>query len=394
MHSAIRNNKIWYLILAIAIPSTLLLQYCAKYQILPFTNYYIPDSVHYELNVFNEKGRGGLSDGFDLFNSWIYFFGPQSFTLYNSLVLFGALYFCRVFEDISPKAVYYARASIVLNPYLLLSIAGPTKECNLTFFALGAIYFFLKGSAPYRVLGILMGVLPMFIRPQFGMLTLIGLSCYLALKVIKSPVLLCLLILSTYFFLNAIPAVNSFLISEQGEGLQYYQTSNFYAIALVLLEMSKNPLLQIVGFFIKVVLVMFVPVVRPNPIGTVLPLLDVGYTFMAYFLFPLNFAFILLFFNGKRLRAPQLSIKIQLLIVYCFIGIMSVIISSMMQFRYLFPYLPIMAACFYLHNVKVRNRIIALSMLVVVIAFVGTFLFFPKAMELEFDTGPFFVSWL
>jgi hypothetical protein len=169
----------------------------------------------------------------------------------------------------------------------------------------------------------------------------------------------------------------------------------YHGLALVLQEMNKNPLLQFLVFAVKLILGLFAPIARPSTIfSQYIPILDWGYTFMAIFLFPLNMAFVYLFLNRKARKIDQISHNNKIFIVYTFVGILSTLISPIIQFRYLFPYMPMIAALFYLQPVGVRNKIISLSVVVVIISFVVAIIWLPREYERITLALPLFVSWL
>jgi len=390
-----RKEYKWYFLQIVMIFFTVLLIFCAKNQFLPITNHYIVDATYYENHVVEAIDRGELYNGFTTINKFLYTFGPQIFIFYNTLLLLSCIYLCILFKVFSPKAVTWARAVIVFNPYFLISAIGPSKECNLTFFSLLSIYLFLKGSFFFRVMAFAVGCVVIFIRPQFGACLFAAYMVYLILFVIKKPMTVCLLMLGSFFFLNAIPAINKLISENQGgDDLPYFAGSSIYQVALVLHAMGKNPILQIPAFIAKMCLVMFTPIARPNPlISDHIPLLDWGYTFMANVLFPLNFGFILLFFNQQQTAFAKIGREGHFLIIYCFIGILSVIISPSIQFRYLFPYIPVIAACFVLHNVKTRNRILIISFSLMIFIFIMTAIFLPKQFGAD-GYVPLYLSWL
>jgi len=384
----------WYFIQLSAIIFTLMSVFFARHNLLPLTHYTIPDSGYYENWVFFPYEKG-ISTGFLYLNTFLYSIGVQSLVFYNSFLLLGSIYLCAIFEPFSPRAVTLARATIALNPYLLISIIGPTKEINLIFFSLAAFYLFLKDSYILKIASILPAVATMAIRPQFGYIILAAFACSLLLKFIKSPISICLLIIVAFLILNSIPVINSFVSNSGGEELEFFSTSIYYEIALILKAMQENPALQVLALMIKVVLVMFAPIARPNTIfSPFVPLLDWGYTFMGWFLFPLNLSFLLLFLKKKATQLPRLNQAGQLLLIYAFLGAFSVVISPIIQARYLFPYAPMIAACFALHTVKVRNRILIFSLALILLSFVLTAIFMPKYWMVPVEEGFVFVSWI
>lgn len=385
----------WYFILLGNIFITLVAISCGKHEILPFVNYYIPDSGHYELWVFFPTDKG-ISNGFLNINTFLYNIGVQSLCIYNTLLLICCIYFCSVFQTISEKAVSLARTSIAFNPYILISVLGPTKEINLTFFSLFSLYLFSKKPISLKIMAFVPAIVVMGIRPQFGAVLVFSLICYLLVKIIKNPITICVSAFVTFLVLNSIPSINNIISNAGGEELEYYRISNFYAVALILKAMQENPVLQIVALAIKAILAMFAPIARPNAIlSSNIPLLDWGYNFMGWFLFPLNLSFLLLFLNKKKVIEPQLSPMGQLIIVFTFLGIFSVIISPIFSARYLFPYAPGIAACFSIHSVKVRNRILVFSFVIIALAFISSAIFIPIYWYPETNMVPFqFLSWI
>ena len=385
----------WYLFLIINVFITVFLIFCSKYEYLPLDNHFIPDSTFYENHVFNEFSRVGLGSGFTQLNRLLYSLGPQSFLIYNTIIMAGSVYCCSVMSEFSPKAVSWAKLSIVFNPFLLISMLGPSKECNLTFLSMLAIYCFLKKPFGYKVFGIIVAVAALFIRAQVSACIIVSLLLYIVLVVYRKPINICLVVLVAYFVLNSVPLFNEIITNSQGEELEFFKESNIYEIALVLKEMSQNPVLQFPAFIAKTALIMFTPIARPNPLfANYIPLLDWGYTSLAMFMFPLNFSFLLLFIYQKRTSSSYLSIKGQFLIIYLFVGALSVIVSPNIQFRYLFPYIPILAGCYILHDSKIKDRIIIISSVIIITTFIITAIFFPKAWAVKSTLSPFFISWL
>ena len=385
----------WFFLLFVNICIVTLCIFCAKNHYLPFTNEFIPDATFYEDHVMLGIDRG-LSNGFTEINRVLYFLGPQSFLIYNTLLMMGCVYLCNLFQFFSPKAVNWAKAIIIFNPYLLISLVGPSKECNLTFLSLLSIYLFVKKSWSLKVLGILVVGVIMVIRPQFALILLLSFVMYPLLTLFKNTMLLCALILAAFFILNAIPPVNEFIVESQGgDDLPFFKSSSIYELAIILQIMSSHPLLQFPAFAAKTCLILFTPIARPNSLmSSFIPLLDWGYTFMANLLFPLNFGFIVLFFTPKLVKRPLVDRRVQFIILYIFAGMMSVIISPSIQFRYLFPYSPCIAACFTLHPLKIRNRILTISLVFSLVFFVLTAIWLQRDWSGEEVGGPFYLSWL
>lgn len=383
----------WYFIQLGMIIFTLVSIFFARHELLPLTHYTVPDSGYYEAWVYTPRDKG-IATGFLYLNTFLYYIGVQSFIFYNSLLLLLSIHFCSVFKSFSPTSVSWARASIAFNPYLLISIMGPTKEINLIFLSLFAFFLFLKGPFLFKILGILPAVGAMAIRPQFGMIIIVSFAFLIILKYVRQPISLCIGIFVAFLLLNSIPFINNIISNSGGEELEYFAISIYYEIALVLKVLQENPFLQIVALLVKLVLVMFAPIARPNNIfSSYIPMLDWGYTIMGWLLFPLNLSFLFLFLNKKITQEPKLDIKGQLLIMYAFLGILSTIISPIIQARYLYPYAPFIAACIMLHGVKARNRILVFSFSLILLAFVLTAIFMPKEWSVPTDESTIFISW-
>jgi hypothetical protein len=385
----------WYCYQIVAIIFTLLLVYCANHSYLPLTNYWIPDSVHYEIAAFNYQ-KDDIRTYFFNLNRLLYSVGPQTFTIYNALLLLGSIYFCKIFSCISDKAVAWARATIVLNPYFLISVTGPTKEINLTFLSLFCFFLFFKNSNLLKSISFVVALYACAVRPQFGLILILGLISSVSLRIFTNPVKHCLYILAAYFILNPIPIVNNYITElSGGEDLPYFQISIYHSLALVLLEMNKSPILQFAVFAIKLVLGLFAPIARPSTLGSeYIPLLDWGYSFMAMLLFPLNLAFVLLFLNWKKKIFAEMSQQAKMIIVYTFLGVLSTLVSPIIQFRYLFPYLPMLGAIYLLQPVKIRNWIVGISAIMILISFVGSLIWLSRDYEKVSTYLPIFVSWL
>ncbi len=375
---------------------TFSLQVAGKHDYLPVVNHYIPDSYAYELRVLYDRTIDPLSDGFTYFNRALYAFGSFSFLILNTLMLLASVYLCQIFKCISLNSVALARFIIVFNPYLLIGAIGPNKETVLVVLSLLSFYFFFRQLTYLKLIGISVAILALFVRPVFGLVLVTTLLMGPFISFFKNPVSLFLFILSFYFIINSIPAVNFLLTSAHGDELQYFQGSNLLQIALFLQVMSQNPVLQLPAFAVKTGLILITPIFRPNPFFSFpFPILDGGYTFMAYCLFPLNLALLSLFFNKSKTSTDHINKKAQILILYCLIGILTTIINPNITFRYIFPYSPILAALFYLHTMNYRNRILVSSCVIVSLTFFGTLVFFRKSYveDLSNSIVPQFMSW-
>jgi hypothetical protein len=384
----------WWIMLVIMLSVTLTLQICAKYQILPFTNHVIPDSYAYELRVMTEREVGVFADGFTSLNSFLYSVGAYSFFIANGLALMCSIYLCNVFSIISSQSVKLARFIITFNPYLLIGAISPNKETYLILLSLIALNLLISDTPLINIFGILIAFLTMFIRPVSGMVLILTVILIPFVKLFRNPINLFLAILLTYFILNAVPSINTILTESQGDEMQFFQGSNILEFAMVLNIMNQNPILQLPAFAIKTALVLITPIFRPNPFfSTPYGLLDGGYSFMAYCLLPFNLSVLLLFFYRKKTSIKFIDKKIQILILYCLIGILTTIISSNITFRYIFPYSPIIVALFPLHSIALRNRILKYSIFLIVLTFVGTSIFLRKEFELDTISTPQFTSW-
>ncbi|WP_146202218.1 hypothetical protein [Dyadobacter jejuensis] len=365
-----------------------------KHELLPFTHLAIPDSGYYEHWVFRPRDKG-IANGFLHINTFLYSIGVQSFLIYNSILLLLSIYCCSIFKCISSQAVSLARAVIVFNPYLLISVLGPTKEINLTFYSLFSLFLFSKDTLILKFLSIIPALIALSIRPQFGLIILVSLATVVVLNFARKTIWFCLLIFVSFLLLNSIPAINSIISNSGGEELEFFASSNYYEVAMILKFMQESPILQIPALIIKMILVMFAPIARPNNIfSEYIPLLDWGYTIMGWVLFPINMGFILLFIYQSVANYPRINRMAQLILIYAFLGVFSTIIAPIIQARYLYPYAPFLAACFTLHSIKVRNRIFILSATLIVLMFVITAVFLPKKWNSLIDTPQLFISWL
>lgn len=386
----------WYLILLSLIAITFALQISAKHQFLPLTNHFIPDSYAYELRVLNEREMDPLSDGFTNFNRLLYNLGPASFLIFNTVILLGSVYFCKLFDCISPKSVSVARFIIVFNPYLLIGAVGPNKETVLIFLSLLSFYFYFQTLSYLKLIGFLIAILALFIRPVFGLVLASSLLLLPFIYIFRNPINLFLSILCLYFAANSIPVISEFIANTHGEELEYFQGSNLLQLALVLQLMSKSPILQYPAFLAKTVLILITPIFRPNPLYSIpFAILDAGYTLIAYLLLPFNLALLFLFFQKKRTSLTYINKHTQVLIIYSLLGVLSTILNTNISFRYIFPYSPFIVAFIYLHSTKWRNRIMIFSISLICLTFILTSMFFRKDFELDTSnsTLPQFISW-
>jgi len=384
----------WYLMLLCLLAITLVLQFTARYQFLPITNHFVYDSYTYELRVLYERNVDPFANSFTALNAFFYSLGAYSFIVINTIMLLISIYLCRIFKCISDNSVSLARFIIVFNPYLLIGAIGPNKETFLLFLSLLCFYLYFHRLSYIKVLGFLVALSALFVRPVFGMVLVTTILIVPLLSLFKNPINLFIFILVFYFAVNSIPFINVILTESQGEDLASFQTSSLYEIALVLKLMNQNPLLQFPAFFIKTCLILITPIVRPNAFFSIpYPILDVGYTFMAYILFPFNLSLLLIFLNKKTVSLYNTNRNTQILLLYTLIGILTTIINSNITFRYIFPYSPIIASFFYLHSLKTRNRVIVLSFFILLFTFTVTLAFFKKEFEMDNFIIPQFMSW-
>jgi len=133
-------DLLWYVSLLALLILVVTIQYLAKNNLLSISNFYVPDSYTYELRLFGIKDvqdAGLAAQAYNIFNQFLYSLGSHSFFVFNVSLLLLSLSLCRdVFQNISSKAVNYARLSIVANPYLLIGAIGPNKETILLFLCL------------------------------------------------------------------------------------------------------------------------------------------------------------------------------------------------------------------------------------------------------------------
>ena len=385
----------WYIAQITLIILTIFAQYLAKYRILPIANHFIPDSYSYELRVLYDREMDFFSNGLTLLNGFIYnTIGTFGFTLINTILLLASIYLCRIFSSISSYSVSLARIVIVFNPYYLVGVIGPNKETYLLFACLLVWNVYFSKIANFKGLALVIGFFTMFIRSYVGLITLITIILAPSLRFFKNPVALFVFIVLGYFMLNAVPAINSMITDMQGgEELVYYRSSSLYPIALILIAMTANPILQIPAFAAKTIIILVTPILRPNPFLTIpFPLLDSGYSIFAYILMPFNLSLLFLLYKKKLLSSSRIDLKTQVLCLFCLIGILSTIVSPTMSFRYIFPYTPYVAALFPLHSLKVRNRILVFCLITIAIVFTLTLTFFRK--EYEYDQfQPVFMNW-
>ena len=180
-------DLIWYMILLSLLVLVVTIQYLAKNNILSISNFYIPDSYTYELRLLGIKdieNEGLAAQAYNIFNKFLYALGSHSFFIFNTSLLFLSLSLCRdVFQNISSKAINYARLSIVANPYLLIGAIGPNKETILLFLCLlfWKVFFTSKGKIRIILLAVIAAI-PIFIRPIVSFPLYVSIGVYLLIK--------------------------------------------------------------------------------------------------------------------------------------------------------------------------------------------------------------------
>lgn len=384
----------WYLMFLVLLTLTFFLQFSAKHEILPITNHFIVDSHTYEVRVLYEHNVDFFANTFTSANRFLYEIGPFSFIIVNSIMILMSIYLCKIFENISSNSVSLAKFFVVFNPYLLVGAIGPNKETVLLFLSLLCFYLFFQKLSYIKFLGFIVAIAAVFVRPVFGLVLVTTILSVPFLSIFKNPVRFFILILVFYFIGNSIPPINTILTESQGEDLVSFQSSNLYQVALFLKLMNQNPILQFPAFLMKTGLILITPIVRPNSFYSIpYPILDVGFTFMAYCLFTFNLSLLLLFPIQERTSLEMTNRNSQILILYCLIGILTTIINSNITFRYIFPYSPIIVSLFYLHSVKVRNRLLIFSLFILALTFTCTSIFFRREFEIDNSLVPQFMSW-
>jgi hypothetical protein len=368
-------DLIWYMVLLSLLILVVTIQYLAKNNIISISNFYIPDSYTYELRLLGIKdieNEGLAAQAYNIFNKFLYALGSHSFFVFNTSLLFLSLNLCRdVFQNISSKAINYARLSIVANPYLLIGAIGPNKETILLFLCLlfWKVFFTSKGKIRIILLTVI-GAIPIFIRPIVSFPLYVSIGVYLLIKNnYNKPRRLILIFLGIYFLLNSIPFTKSLILDSSKEELTSFATSRIYDISLLLKNYSQDIVLQYPVFIAKSVIFLFAPIVRPLSIFlSPLPFLDVGYSIIALLLFPFNLSLILTFLSLGKKNKGEFSVYESMIFFYTLLSIIVIIINPILTFRYIFPFTPFIFACFGLQSIRTRNYVIYLSSITILLS--------------------------
>ena len=172
-----------------------------------------------------------------------------------------------------------------------------------------------------------------------------------------------------YFLLNSIPFTNSIISDLSKDVLPSFATSRIYDISLLLKGYSQNIILQYPAFIAKSVIFLFAPIVRPLSIfASPLPLLDVGYSMIASLLFPFNLSLILVFLSSSKTNKRQFSVDESIIFFYTLLSITVIIMNPILTFRYIFPFIPFIFACFELQSIRIKNYVIYLSSITILLS--------------------------
>lgn len=398
-------EPLWYLALLVLLSITLATQYLAKEGLIELSNYYIPDSNTYELRVFSDQDMSSISaHTYNIFNRFLYDIGAQSFLVFNASLLFMMLNLCRdVFQYISPKAIYYSRIAIVLNPYFLISVIGPNKEIILTFICLLFWKYFLelKGNLRFLILTSI-SLIPLLIRPVAFLPLFISLIIYPYMCKFNRPILIILVALAFYFVINSTPIGNQIISSLEDDELTYFIESRIFDIANQLRQFSQHILFQYPAFIAKTVIILFGFIIRPLKIFEIpLPLLDVGYSCLAYLILPFNLSLIIVLFRtyNKRNKSLKLTVEISMFLFFTITCLLTVILNSTLTFRYILPYTPFIFSLFDLHYIHTKRSITLISILCILLAvlastFYSNNMLIPNIIKLENEPIPKFLDWL
>jgi hypothetical protein len=394
-------DLIWYIALLSLLVLVVTIQYLAKNNIISISNFYIPDSYTYELRLLGIKdieNEGLAAQAYNIFNKFLYALGSHSFFIFNTSLLFLSLNLCRdVFQNISSKAINYARLSIVANPYSLIGAIGPNKETILLFLCLlfWKVFFISEGKSRIVLLTVIAAI-PIFIRPVVSFPLYVSIGVYLLIKNnYNNPKKLILIFLGIYFLLNSIPFTNSLISNLSQDDLTSFATSRIYDISLLLKGYSQNIILQYPAFIAKSVILLFGPIVRPLSIfASPLPLLDVGYSMIASLLFPFNLSLVLIFLSSSKTNKRQFSVHESMIFFYTLLSIIVIIINPILSFRYIFPFTPFIFACFELQSIKIKNYVIYLSSITILLS-----VWFSSSYYIGVEVGgnepiPDFLQWL
>lgn len=375
IRSKLLFDLIWYIALLSLLVLVVTIQYLAKNNIISISNFYIPDSYTYELRLLGIKdieNEGLAAQAYNIFNKFLYALGLHSFFIFNTSLLFLSLSLCRdVFQNISSKAINYARLSIVANPYLLIGTIGPNKETILLFLCLlfWKVFFTSKGKVRIILITVI-GAIPIFIRPIVSFPLYVSIGVYLLIKNnYNKPRKLILIFLGIYFLLNSIPFTNSLISAISQDELPSFTTSRIYDISLLLKGYSQDIILQYPAFIAKSVIFLFAPIVRPLSIFvSPLPLLDVGYSIIASLLFPFNLSLVLIFLSSSKTNKRLFSVYESIIFFYTLLSITVIIMNPILTFRYIFPFTPFIFACFDLQSIRIKNYVIYLSSITILLS--------------------------
>ncbi|MBD2151102.1 hypothetical protein H6F44_13375 [Pseudanabaena sp. FACHB-1277] len=367
---------LWYIALLFFLLLVVTLQSLAKNNVISISNFYIPDSYTYELRLLGIKdieNEGLAAQAYNILNKFLYSLGSHSFFIFNASLLFLSINICRdVFRYISSRAISYARLAIVANPYLLIGAVGPNKETILIFLCLLFWKFFFKPDSRSRIIILtIIATAPIFIRPIVSFPLYVCIFIYPLIKnKYNKPRAFIIAFLGFFFLLNSIPFTKSLISSLYADdNISSFATSRIYDISLLLKNYSQDIILQYPAFVAKSVIFLFAPIVRPLTIfESPLPLLDVGYSWVAFLLFPFNLSLTLASFPFWRTSNKQFSVYQSMIFFYSLLSIVVIILNPILTFRYIFPFTPFVFACFALQSIKVRNYIIYFSIVIILIS--------------------------
>lgn len=401
-----KSDLRWYIILAMFLLLVLYVQYLSKNGYIPVTDIFIPDSYTYELRALEDRRLDFSAHTYNVFNKFIYSRSPKLFLVFNTLLLFLSVWFCKfVFGIISNESVHFARFAIVTNLYLLIAAVGPNKEIILLFVNLLFWFVFLsdyrilsKYSLIRNILLFLIASLPLLIRPYSSF----PLYIVLLVKDTKfyKPRKIIIMFLLLFFMLNSFEFFGDIYSERLEAGISSFSDSKIFDLLSLLNAYSKDPILQYPAFAIKFIILMFGAVLRPFPIfSDPFQLLNFGYSLIAFLSFPANLALFILLIRNRFLkvekksyanihdRNPEVS-KILLFTVFSFIVIA---INPVITFRYAFPFGAFVFALIPLQKKKMFQNIILFSVTLVslLILFRST-----DGSIQEFMVIPEFMNWL
>lgn len=397
----LREELLWYLVLICLLSVTLIIQYIAKSKALDIANFYIPDSNTYEIRVFSSQDLEGFSATvYNNFNKILYNISPQSFLWFNASLLFISLNLCRnVFKHVSKASINYARLAIVANPYILIGAIGPNKETILIFICLlfWTCFLNIRGAIRFPI-SVLVLLLSLAIRPVVCVPLVINLTIYIFAKNIKNPGKIIFKILIIYFLANSIPFINELLASVHDDNLNAFTESRIYDVATSLNSFSQHPILQYPAFIIKSAILLFGFIIRPiQLLAQPLPLLDIGYSFLAYLFFPFNLSLVITLLTNKWNKKMIVDYSMtNNLLVFVSLSYLTIILNPILTFRYLFPYVPFVFAIFPVVNIKFKKIVLITSCLCCLFSLlfsvntnVNSGFYFK-----DYDALPKFIEWL